>query len=340
MNSSRVGASVRALIIGLFANSAGAVSIDLVTVGNPGNAPDTRYPAVSRGISGFGSVGYAYQIGKFEVTAGQYCEFLNAVATVGDPHRLYSGYMTGSFAGCKIQRTGAGTLADPYMYSIASDRANRPVNCTQWGAAARFCNWLTNGQPVGGQDSTTTEDGSYTLVGTTSEADMLSVTRNPNARFVIPTEDEWYKAAYYDPNKPGGAGYWTYPTRSDVVPGNQLLHPDPGNNVNGVAGNYTIGSPYYLTEVGAFANSFGPYGTFDQGGNVWEWNEGIIAPYSHCMRGSSFAGDVNWTKPSMTTYGSLTWDDPGTGFRVGYVPEPTTLILLAVGGLAVIRRRG
>ena len=56
----------------------------MVTVGNPGNAPDTRYNAIS-----VGSVGYAYQIGKYEVTAGQYTEFLNAVAKA-DPNGLYN----------------------------------------------------------------------------------------------------------------------------------------------------------------------------------------------------------------------------------------------------------
>ena len=68
--------SIRALVIVFFAAaSVQAVTIDMVTVGNPGNAADTRYD-----LTGFGSVGYNYQIGKYEVTAGQYTEFLNAVA--------------------------------------------------------------------------------------------------------------------------------------------------------------------------------------------------------------------------------------------------------------------
>ena len=52
-----------------------AVTIDPVPVGNPGNAGDTRYET-----PGYGAVGYEYQIGKYEVTAGQYTDFLNAVA--------------------------------------------------------------------------------------------------------------------------------------------------------------------------------------------------------------------------------------------------------------------
>ncbi len=50
--------------------AAQAVNIDLVPVGNPGNAADPP-----RELS-YGSVGYDYQIGKFEITAGQYCDFL------------------------------------------------------------------------------------------------------------------------------------------------------------------------------------------------------------------------------------------------------------------------
>ena len=50
-----------------------AITIDTVAVGNAGNAADT--------LTGYGSVGYNYNIGKHEVTAAQYTVFLNAVAT-------------------------------------------------------------------------------------------------------------------------------------------------------------------------------------------------------------------------------------------------------------------
>ena len=86
-------------------SSADAVTIDMVTVGNAGNAPDTRYDF---NLIGFGSVGYEYQIGKYEVTAGQYTEFLNAVAKA-DPKRLYNtsiGDPNNVFR-TNIQRTGS-----------------------------------------------------------------------------------------------------------------------------------------------------------------------------------------------------------------------------------------
>ena len=73
----------------------------------------------------------------------------------------------------------------------------------------------------------------------------------------------------------GGAGYWDYPTKSNTVPSNVGSdgYTDPGNHANYWNNGYTLGSPYYRTNVGEFENSASAYGTFDQGGNVWEWNE-------------------------------------------------------------------
>jgi formylglycine-generating enzyme required for sulfatase activity len=202
---------------------------------------------------------------------------------------------------------------------------------------------LTNGQPTGAQGLTTTEDGSYYLNGATTDAELLAVTRKApeqGGRFYIPTEDEWYKAAYYDPDKPGGAGYWDYPTRSDDpdIPNNGNPEGDTGNTANFYDLDYTIGSPYYRTPVGQFQNSEGPYGTFDQGGNVHEWNEDVFTSM-RIFRGGSwgqgytalYAGYPFGTGPS----GESTY----LGFRIAEVPEPGATSLLAVGALAILRRR-
>ena len=139
-------------------SAASAVVIETVPVGNPGNAGELS----GNGAGGYGSdricgaVDYVYRIGKYEITAGQYTEFLNVKAT-SDPHGLYDESMWTSTYGCKIERTGSD---GSYSYSVAADRANRPVNYVSWGDAARFSNWLANGQPTGSQDLTTTEDGS------------------------------------------------------------------------------------------------------------------------------------------------------------------------------------
>jgi len=301
-----------------------------VTVGNPGNAPDTRYDA-----NGFGAVSYTYKMGKFEVTAGQYTGFLNAVGKT-DTYGLYDTSMWSSSYGCEIQQSGS---PGSYTYSVDPNWANRAVNCVSWGDAARFCNWLTHCQPSGAQDANTTEDGSYYLNGVTTN-DLLAVTRRTAAeggRYYIPTEDEWYKAAYHK-NDGATGNYSDYPTGSDSIPSNEVLTTDGGNNANFWALTW-IGGPYYRTLAGDFENSESPYGTFDQGGNVAEWNEAILESSCRAVRGGSFSNGYNLLSGGgREGYGPML-TSVDVGFRVVEIPEPATLSLLALAGLAVLRRR-
>src|SRR5439155_22638357 len=87
------------------------------------------------------------------------------------------------------------------------------------------------------------------------------------ARWFLPIEDEWYKAAYYDPAKTDGAGYWLYATRSDAPPTPEF--PPGGTN----SANYAQQglTPDQLTETGAYRQSSSAYGTYDQNGNIGEW---------------------------------------------------------------------
>ena len=313
----------------VFNMTEGQTSLKFVTVDDPGNAADT---------TGYGSVPYTYQMGKYDVTVGQYCEFLNAVAKTDD-YGLYNAGMAnpsyhspdGWYSGCGITQSSSSGI---FTYSVRPGSANFPANWVSWGSAARFCNWLQNGQPTSGvENGSTTENGAYTLNGATTDTALMAISRNAGAAYCIPSENEWYKAAYY---KGGGtnAGYWTYTTKSNSLPGNTL--PDTGNNANYYNGSYTDPT-YYLTPVGEFSASPGPYGTFDMGGNVWQWNESNLAVSGHGLRGGSFCNGPYYLPASNSPYDYSTVGLSGViGFRVASVPEPGSIVLLLAGGLCLL----
>jgi len=260
---------------------AGAVSITYqeVTVGNSGNAND--------------NVAYDYQIGKYAVTIGQYTAFLNAVA-VTDTYSLYDSNMgtDGNIKG--ISQAGS---SGSYSYSVIGS-ADRPITYVSWFDSARFANWMANGQPSGAQTSTTTENGTYNVNGVTTGAAPAKNATNPNTgaapTFSIPTANEWYKAAYYSPSLDGGAGgYFTYATQSNTDPGNQIGSTANQANYNNGVYSVTQSSIYsssqnYLTDVGAFSGSGSSYGTFDQSGNVFEWNDLDASPGLRGLRGGNW----------------------------------------------------
>jgi formylglycine-generating enzyme required for sulfatase activity len=337
MKSKVLAMGVIVVLLAIGSAAQANITIDTVAVGNAGNAADTR--EMDDGTTNYGAVGYAYIIGKYEVTAGQYTAFLNAVAAT-DPYGLYNTSMTSTY-GCNIQRSGT---SGGYTYSVASDWANRPVNYVSWGDSARFSNWLHNGQPTGAQGLSTTEDGAYYLNGATSNSALLAVSREADWKWALTSEDEWYKAAYYKGGSTS-ADYWLYPTQSNTAPSNVGSdgYTDPGNHANFWNSDppdywgYTIGSPYYRTNVGEFENSASAYGTFDQGGNVYEWNEAIRND-SSCrgLRGGAFFDglDAPYTLQATTRdyywfdadQGTPTLENYDLGFRVvSLIPTAITL---------------
>jgi formylglycine-generating enzyme required for sulfatase activity len=296
-------------------------AIETVVVGNPGNAPDQVYPYKNPDELQFGTVDYVYRIGTYEVTNAQYAEFLNAKAK-SDALALYSTSMGSSDRG-GIVRTGT---TGNYEYTVKSNMDNKPVNFVNWYDAARFTNWMNNGK-----GSANTEDGTYTLLGGTLYPENGgSIVRNPGATWFLPTENEWYKAAYYDPRtaaEGGPAGddhYWLYPTRSDTPPTAGTANStgdisNPGANVanhslqaiwNGLDGSVTtVGS------AGPLSSSY--YGTYDQGGNVWEVNEQLFGETGRGVRGGAY--DANpFNMPASLRHNSNipTGQYSNIGFRV------------------------
>ena len=304
-----------------------AGTIEWVTVGDPGNTGEVQTQGT------FGAVGYSYLIGKYEVTAGQYTEFLSAIAATDDDG-LYNGSMWSSRYGCKIQQDGS---SGGFTYSVAADYADRPVNYVNFYDSLRFCNWLHNDQPTGGQTAATTEDGAYTFT-----AKELVGERNSGAMVFLPSEDEWYKAAYYDPV---GLSYSLYPTGTGATPGQDMSEgTNQGNNVNYKmdGGTYPLNSPHYTTLVGEFELSDSPYGTFDQGGNVWEWNEALIDS-SRGVRGCSSVSGYGsyWLRASSRNSSAPATESDSIGFRVASIPEPGSITLLLSGAVVLLiwRRR-
>jgi sulfatase modifying factor 1 len=284
--------------------------MQLVTVGDAGNAADD---------TGLGAVDCVDRIGAFEVTIGQYAEFVNAVAR-DDTHDLYNTSM-----GTDLNKAGIARAGSPGSYSYAvmndgSDSFNRPISHVTWFDAARFANWMRNGRPTGPQTAATTEDGAYPLDGATSGT---APAWHAEATFFISTGNEWYKAAY---PKGGGlnAGSWEHATQSDSPSGNVV-----GGGTNQVkfcsdadlVFSVTQSARYLrtqndLTNVGAFTNSGSAYGTFDQSGTVHAWNDRTgAADTTRGARGGS-RGNVTLDLSASFSDRLSAAIDLGVGFRL------------------------
>jgi formylglycine-generating enzyme required for sulfatase activity len=260
------------------------INMDFVTIGHAGNPGDTTAQA------------NPYGIGKSEVTNAQWDTFITA-----------AGAPTGNSAG--------------YSKSAYYTGAQQPTNCVSWFEAAQFCNYLTSGDK---------SKGAYQFSGDkTNPGDFLGINRDAavssyGTAYVMPTEDEWYKAAYY---KPDGSGYSLYANGTNIAP------------VAGVESNYnyTIGTPWDVSTGTQEQN-----GTFDMMGDVWEWNETIVRNSSRGIRGGSYYyGDGYQLSSSMRFYYTPLYpynEDRNFGFRVASIPEPCSLLLLGLGA-AMLRKK-
>ena len=230
-----------------FVADASAVVMNWSYVGNSGNAADQSF----NGDPAFGAVGYTYNIGTYDVTVSQYAEFLNTKNPTGvDFLGLFPGNLNAPFEGIRyVDNAPSGS-----HYTVAFGFANFPANYVTWYDAIRFANWMNNGQGNGD-----TETGAYTLGALDGNGHPLNppLTHNPGAKIWLPTENEWYKAAY---NIPGTNSYFQYPSNNGLN-----MAPSYPTNVPNSANYGALFGPGRPTDVGAYSGSPSLYGAFDMG---------------------------------------------------------------------------
>jgi len=282
-----------------FGSGGDAFEIEFVTIGNPGNADDT-----SGNPNPAGKVDYGYRIGKYEISEGMINK-ANAMGSLGIDH---------------------------------DDRgANKPATNIDWFEAAKFVNWL---------NTSTGNSAAYNFDGTGTfqlwqAADPgynpNCLYRNSLAVYFLPSVDEWYKAAYYDPT--GGGVYYDYPTGSNIEPTSVLSGTDSNTLV------YDRSFSDGPADIN-LAGGLSPYGTMGQGGNAGEWEESAFDLTNNLnteyrARHGSWADNTYSSSSSARTTQDPVIESVVLGFRVASVPEPSTglLSLLGLSGCILARSR-
>lgn len=276
--------------------------MEFVQIGNPGNAADT---------TGFGSVGYVFNIGKYEISRDM-VEKVNASAVL----EL--------------------TLYD--MMSFGGNGANRPATGLSWNEAARFVNWLntSKGYQAAYKFTGNGPNDNITL-WETGQYNGNNQYRHKDSFYFLPSADEWYKSAYGSLN----GSWFKYSTGSDSIP----TPVNEGTTPNTAVYGGQVG-PADINNAGGLS----AFGTMAQGGNVWELNESAFdgsndeegenreyRGVSWGSTGDSYKLESLYRNPAAPTYEGFGYD----GFRVAMVPEPSVLSLLAIGlgGWAMMQRR-
>jgi formylglycine-generating enzyme required for sulfatase activity len=291
---------------------------------------------------------------KYEFTNQLYTDFLNSVDAGGtNPYSVYNDNMGSNARGGISVTSGA---ASGSKYAVKTNMGDKPVNYVSWFDAARVSNWLMNGAT----SSSSTETGAYTLNGATSGT---APAVNPGATFYIPTEDQWYKAAYYK-GSGTNAGYWQYATQVTGTDPTAVSATTVGTGTSGAGSpvtsgnfaNYNFGADWNSQDgnVTTVGTNGGPsaYGAFDMSGNVWEWNDLTgAAGSSRGQRGGNWNSDAFYLSSSFRFESAPPGEFAGIGFRLASplsgpsgVPEidPAgvgSVLALVTGALGLLERR-
>jgi formylglycine-generating enzyme required for sulfatase activity len=225
---------------------------------------------------------------------------------------------------------------------------DKPATQVSWNEAARFVNWLntsTGNAPAykfalqpGEAGYAVNANAQLWSAGDGAAFDPANPYRNALARFFLPSTNEWYKAAYYDPNS---GVYYDYPTGSNAVPA------AVGSGT--AAGSAVYGQPFGNGPADiTLAGGLSPYGTMGQGGNVFELEESdfnLVNGPSTDLRGNRGG---YWSAPPLNLQSSNRLNSAPTneqnfiGFRVAaVVPEPASAMLVVIASLGcfLLRRR-
>jgi hypothetical protein len=294
-----------------FGSGANTFNIEFVPIANPGNPGDTTgapNPA--------GSVAKAFLMGQHEISE----DMINKANTLG---------------GLFLTKDTRGT--------------NKPASNISWNEAARFVNWLntSSGSPKAYKFALNPGDATYTANAQANQNivawapsdpgyDPSNLYRNSLAAYWLPSADEWYKAAYYDPTT---GTYFDYATGSNTAPANV----DNGTAAGSAVYERPSGQgPADITDAGGLS----PYGTMAQDGNVFEWNESDLnqpngpVTDNRILRGGYWGSIASHLTSSTLFNTAPTVGDSIRGFRVATnVPEPSAALLIALASVGLLWRR-
>jgi formylglycine-generating enzyme required for sulfatase activity len=276
----------------VFGSGTNAFTLEFNSIGDAGNAA---------GGSGYGSVIYDYRMSTAEVSESVLQHAVNAGLT---------GVTGGAWTG------------------------EQPAAFIDWFEAAAFVNFLNTDRGFTRAYDLSWDGNNWSMnLWTSAEAWQMggeNLYRNKDAFYFLPSENEWYKAAYY---QGGGtnAGYWNYPTQENTAPA-------------AVASGILAGTAVYdgqSAPAGVFANGgLSAYGIRGMGGNAAEWTESAwdglnnSSNEDRTVRGGDWFSAADQLGSSYRDINAPLYESDFIGIRVASVPEPSTVALILLAGVA------